>query len=46
MGRLTTIKAKTAQPGRHGDGEGLYLLVNAAPVGERATASTHLAQRK
>jgi integrase len=27
MSRLTTLKVKTAGPGRHGDGEGLYLLV-------------------
>ncbi|MDR6788724.1 integrase [Sphingomonas sp. BE138] len=27
MGRLTALSVKNAKPGRHGDGEGLYLLV-------------------
>lgn len=27
MGRLTALSVKSAKPGRHGDGEGLYLLV-------------------
>lgn len=27
MGKLTALKVKNAKPGRHGDGEGLYLLV-------------------
>lgn len=27
MGRLTTTSVRTAKPGRHGDGDGLYLLV-------------------
>jgi integrase len=34
MGRLTTLKVKSAKPGRHGDGEGLYLLVK--PTGARS----------
>ncbi|CAN5296793.1 site-specific integrase [soil metagenome] len=28
MGKLTAIKVKSAKPGRHADGDGLYLLVN------------------
>lgn len=27
MSQLTTLKVRNAKPGRHGDGEGLYLLV-------------------
>ena len=34
MGGLTTLKVKSAAPGRHGDGEGLYLLVK--PTGGRS----------
>lgn len=34
MGKLTTLKLKSAKPGRHGDGEGLYLLVK--PSGARS----------
>jgi integrase len=34
MGLLTAIKVKSAKPGRHGDGEGLYLLVK--PTGARS----------
>lgn len=34
MGQLTTLKVKNAKPGRHGDGEGLYLLVK--PSGARS----------
>ena len=34
MNKLTTVKVKSAKPGRHGDGEGLYLLVK--PSGGRS----------
>lgn len=34
MGQLTALKVKNAKPGRHGDGEGLYLLVK--PSGARS----------
>jgi integrase len=34
MERLTALKVKSAKPGRHGDGEGLYLLVK--PTGARS----------
>lgn len=34
MTRLTTLKVRNAVPGRHGDGEGLYLLVK--PSGSRS----------
>ncbi|MBV9839916.1 MAG: tyrosine-type recombinase/integrase [Sphingomonadaceae bacterium] len=34
MGRLTALQIKTAKPGRHGDGDGLYLLVK--PSGSRS----------
>jgi integrase len=34
MGRLTALKVKSAKAGRHGDGEGLYLLVK--PTGARS----------
>lgn len=34
MGRLTALKVKSAKPGRHGDGQGLYLLVK--PTGARS----------
>jgi integrase len=34
MGQLTVLKVKSAKPGRHGDGEGLYLLVK--PSGTRS----------
>lgn len=34
MGHLTTLKVKNAKPGRHGDGNGLYLLVK--PSGARS----------
>jgi integrase len=34
MGRLTSLKVRSAKPGRHGDGEGLYLLVK--PSGARS----------
>ena len=33
MGKLTALKVRSAKPGRHGDGEGLYLLVK--PSGAR-----------
>ena len=34
MGDLNTLKVRNAKPGRHGDGEGLYLLVK--PSGARS----------
>jgi integrase len=34
MGQLTTLKVKSAKSGRHGDGDGLYLLVK--PTGARS----------
>jgi len=34
VGKLTAIGIKTAKPGRHGDGDGLYLLVK--PTGARS----------
>jgi integrase len=34
MGKLTALKVKSAKPGRHGDGDGLYLLVK--PSGARS----------
>lgn len=34
MGSLTAVGVKNAKPGRHGDGEGLYLVVR--PTGSRA----------
>lgn len=34
MGKLTALKVRSAKPGRHGDGEGLYLLVK--PSGARS----------
>lgn len=34
MGQLTALKVRNAKPGRHGDGEGLYLLVK--PSGARS----------
>jgi integrase len=34
MGQLTTLKVRNAGPGRHGDGDGLYLLVK--PSGARS----------
>lgn len=34
MGSLTALKVRNAKPGRHGDGEGLYLLVK--PSGARS----------
>lgn len=34
MGKLTVAKVRAAGPGRHGDGEGLYLLVK--PTGARS----------
>ncbi len=34
MNKLTTLKVKSAKPGRHGDGDGLHLLVK--PTGGRS----------
>lgn len=34
MGKLTVVSVKSAKPGRHADGEGLYLLVK--PTGARS----------
>jgi len=34
MARLTALKVRNAKPGRHGDGDGLYLLVK--PTGARS----------
>lgn len=34
MGRLTSVSVRTAKPGRHADGDGLYLLVK--PSGARS----------
>lgn len=28
MGKLTALKVKNAKPGKHGDGDGLYLVVS------------------
>ncbi|MFT5182639.1 MAG: hypothetical protein ACI8S3_002532 [Alphaproteobacteria bacterium] len=28
MGKLTALKVKNAKPGKHGDGDGLFLVVS------------------
>ena len=45
MARLTVVKVKNVrQPGRYGDGQGLYL--NVAPGGSQVLGATHRCRRQ